>query len=135
MGWLRGQPLIHTERNEGSVCDRDLGFAAETYREVHELWCRTLEKAGTPRLLPYVETIRSVAAERKVPLIDTCAWLEHLQSEGPDLAEIYPLLRRMRGTFRASKASLRSIPLFKQRCPTPKTGALSTFAGSLLGPK
>jgi len=80
----------------------------ETYREVHELWCRTLEKAGTPfalitcqkfatadeaarnrRLLPYVETIRKLAAERKVPLIDTYARLEQLQSEGLDLAEIY----------------------------------------------
>jgi len=79
-----------------------------TYKEIHEFFFDSLEqrkipffvvtgqKMATPdadernvRLLPYVETMRSLAIERSIPLVDLYQRLEEAGAAGTDLRELY----------------------------------------------
>jgi|GEM_PF-5397651 lysophospholipase L1-like esterase len=80
----------------------------ETYREVHEYWLDVLAHTGIPvliltpqklsladagahnrRLLSYVEILRTLAKDHKVPLVDVYAALDQREAETGNLTEYF----------------------------------------------
>lgn len=103
--------LIDFGVNDSSPHNSDPGrnrVGLETYREVHEFWFDALARAGIPfllmtpqklatadaearnaRLLPYVGILRSLAQERKIPLVDVYAALDQREAETHNLTEYF----------------------------------------------